>query len=529
MTSMADLVCGGGGTNRDKPALRDADGGCTFGELDAVSSRFAAYLVSRGVLTGDRIAFAAPKSVSLVAAILGCLKAGAIYVPIDSLAPAERIRMIIDDVVPRFVAADLALYDTITAGVRSACSPIEVDRLEEYCSTEPDATLPQLTAEDVAYCLYTSGSTGKPKGVLIQHGSVEAFFRALPEAMPIDATCRCMNTSGLHFDVHVMDLFFPLHRGATVHLTKPPLIADTLLELIERERITHFTAVGSVMTLLTEGMLFDRCDLSSLQRVMTGAEVLNIATVQRWLRKVPGLSLVNGYGPTEATVICTYHLIDRVEPKRSDPYSIGKPFGESEVFLMDNDSRLIDEPGVEGELLISGPQVMKGYWRDEATTDEKIVTAAGRRCYRSGDVCRRLPDGDLDYVGRRDEQIKLFGYRIELGEIKRVMDAAELVGEGQTVVATHPSLGKVIAACFTSDPPNGEVDQDTIFESLRVALKRELPYYMVPSLYCRFEHFPQLPSGKTDKRAILQAVDHYIRKVDSSATRFTAATQEATR
>jgi amino acid adenylation domain-containing protein len=529
MTSMADLVCATGRTDPGKSALRDTDGDYTFGALDEISSRFAAYLVSRGVRTGERIAFAAPKSASLVAAILGCLKAGAIYVPIDCTAPVERIRMIVDDVVPRFVVADLALFDAIAAGVRSDCSPIQVDRLDEYCQTEPDVTLPRLTAEDVAYCLYTSGSTGKPKGVLIQHGSVDAFFRALPEVMPIDPTCRCMNTSGFHFDVHVMDLFFPLHRGATVHLTNPPLLADPLLELIERERITHFTAVGSVMTLMTEATLFDRCDLSSLERVMTGAEVLNVATVQRWLRSVPGLSLVNGYGPTEATVICTYYLIDRAEPERSDPYPIGKPFGKSEVFLMDDGGQLIDEPDVEGELLISGPQVMKGYWRDDATTSEKIVTAAGRRCYRSGDVCRRLPNGDLDYVGRRDEQVKLFGYRIELGEIKRVMDAADLVGEGQPVVATHPSLGKVIAACFTSDRPDGKAQQDAIFERLRAAFKRELPYYMVPSLLCRFERFPQLPSGKTDKRAIVRTVDHYIRHIDSSATRFTAATQEARR
>lgn len=524
MRSMADLVCVTGRADPDKPALRDGDGGCTFGELDAASSRFAAFLISRGVRTGDRIAFVAPKSVPLIGAILGCLKAGAIYVPVDCTAPVERVRMIVDDVAPRFVVADPALFDAIATGAL-----IHADRLGGCSSAaEPGTTLPRLGAEDVAYCLYTSGSTGRPKGVLVQHGSVEAFFRALPEAMPIDAASRCMNTSELHFDVHVMDLFFPLHRGATVHLTHPPLFADTLLELIERERITHFTAVGPVMTMVAATAPFNHCDLSSLERVMTGAEVLNVATVQRWLQRAPGLSLVNGYGPTEATVICTYHLIDRLEPERTDPYSIGRAFGDSEALLMD-DGRLIEEPGVEGELLISGPQVMKGYWADEAATREKIVRVAGRRCYRSGDVCRWRPDGDLDFVGRRDEQVKLSGYRIELGEIKSVMDAGELVSEGQPVVATHPSLGKVIAACFTSDPPDGETGQDAIFRRLQAAFKRELPYYMVPSIYCRFERFPQLPSGKTDKREILRTVNHHIRHVDSSATRFTAATEAATR
>ncbi len=527
MTSMAELVCAAAGTDPDKPALCAADVSYTFGELDAISSRFAGFLISEGVRVGDRVAFVAPKGAALVAAVLGCLKAGAIYVPVDCRAPVERIRVIVDDVEPRFVVADPVLFEAI--GVGNRCGLIDAGRLGEYWqSAESGARLPRLTPDDVAYCLYTSGSTGRPKGVLIQHGSVEAFFRAMPAVMPIDAACRCMNTSELHFDVHVMDLFFPLHRGATVHLTQPPLLADELLGLINRERITHFTAVGPVMTMMTGGTLFDRGDLSSLQRVMTGAEVLNVATVQRWLRRVPGLSLVNGYGPTEATVICTWHLIDRIEPERTDPYSIGRPFGESEVFLTDG-SRLIDEPGVEGELLIAGPQVMKGYWRDEATTREKIVTVAGRRCYRSGDVCRWLPNGDLDYIGRRDEQVKLFGYRIELGEIKRVMDAADLVIEGQPVVATHPSLGKVMAACFTSKPPDGEAEQAAIFQGLQAAFKRELPYYMVPALYCRFERFPQLPSGKTDKRSILQTVNHYIRHVDAGATRFVVSDREEMR
>jgi len=388
---------------------------------------------------------------------------------------------------------------------------------ERFQYSNEDISLPTIIDEDVAYCIYTSGSTGRPKGVLIEHGSVDVFYDALAEVMTIDAGSRCMNTSELHFDVHVMDLFFPLSRGATVHLTRAPLIANNLLQLLAKERITHFTAVGPVMTLMSEGSLFEKCDLSLLRRIMTGAEIINVETMQKWLRKVPGLSLVNGYGPTEATVICTAYIIDQIESNRTEFYPIGKPMKRTEVLLQD-EYRIVSEPGVKGELLLGGPQIMKGYWNDERQTNAKIINIEGKRYYKSGDICRWLPDGNLDYIGRVDEEIKLSGFRINLSEIKRVMDAAESVREGHPVVAIHPVLGKVIAACFicAGDEPGDE----KIFGHLQSVFKHELPYYMIPSLYFLFDRFPQLSSGKTDKRQILQKVNQYLHDADGGATRF---------
>lgn len=326
-----------------------------------------------------------------------------------------------------------------------------------------------------------------------------------------------MNTSALYFDVHVMDLFFPLSRGATVHLSPAPLVANALLERIERHRITHFTAVGPVMTLMTEGTLFETCDLSSLVRVMTGAEIISVATMQKWLRRAANLSIVNGYGPTEATVICTAHIIERLEPDRSAFYPIGKPMRGTEVLLLDGDT-IVSEPGVKGELLIGGPQVMKGYWNNDEQTAERIAVVDGRRYYRSGDVCQWRTDGALDYVGRNDDEIKLSGFRIDLNEIKRVMDGTPSVREGHPVVTIHPVLGKVIAACFTTDE-QGE-PEEALFRKLHAVFMRELPYYMVPSLYFLFDQFPLMPSGKTDKKQIVQRVNQQTQDAGSAATRF---------
>lgn len=517
--NMANIVCETAGLYPDKDALLDGQHSYTYQDLECLSTNFAAFLLSQDVQKGDRIVFCSPKSATLIIAILGCLKAGAIYVPVDSKLPKDRLLFLLNDVSPRFILSGRALYDAVAGDLDTTSSLIDEARLPElYGHSSEGVSLPRMTEEDVAYCIYTSGSTGRPKGVLIQHGSVEVFYRALSEVMTIDTSSRCINTSELYFDVHVMDLFFPLHRGATVHLSCGPMIANKLLQTIERERITHFTAVGPVMTLMTEGSLFDKCEMSSLVRIMTGAEIINVDTMQKWLRRVPGLSLVNGYGPTEATVICTSYIIDRIEPGRVEFYPIGKPMKGSEVLLLDGD-RIVSEPGVKGELLIGGPQVMKGYWNDERQTAAKINNIAGKRYYRSGDICRWLPDGNLDYIGRTDEEIKLSGFRINLSEIKRVMDATRIVKEGHPVVTVHPALGKVIAACFTR--ADGELeDDDKIFGDLQSVFKQALPYYMVPSLYFLFARFPQLPSGKTDKKQILNRVNQHLHKADNGLTRF---------
>jgi amino acid adenylation domain-containing protein len=502
----------------EKDALVDGRQNYTFHDLERLSTNFATFLLSSDVQKGDRIAFCLPKSASVIVAILGCLKCGAAYVPIDRKLPKERLLFILKDVSPRFIVSSRAFYDALAEdGVTPGSLLDEASLAEHFQYSQEDISLPPITDEDVAYCIYTSGSTGRPKGVLIEHGSVDFFYDALAEVMTIDAGSRCMNTSELHFDVHVMDLFFPLSRGATVHLTRPPLIANNLLQLLARERITHFTAVGPVMTLMTEGTLFEKCDLSSLRRIMTGAEIINVETMQKWLRKVPGLSLVNGYGPTEATVICTAYIIDQIEPHRTEFYPIGKPMKGTEVLLQDKD-RIVSKPGVKGELLLGGRQVMKGYWNDERQTNAKIINIEGTRYYKSGDICRWLPDGNLDYIGRVDEEIKLSGFRINLSEIKRVMDATESVKEGHPVVAIHPTLGKVIAACFIR--ADDEPVDEKIFGHLQSVFKHELPYYMIPSLYFLFNRFPQLSSGKTDKRQILQKVDQYLHNAGAGTTRF---------
>ncbi|HET9896583.1 MAG TPA: amino acid adenylation domain-containing protein [Streptosporangiaceae bacterium] len=516
---MANLLSDAVTASPGKRALDDGHATYSYLELERLSDNFAAYLLSGGLRTGDRVAFCAAKSGQLIAAILGCLKAGGIYVPVDENLPRDRLLFVLSDVMPRFIVCSRMLFASIRGELDLSVRQIDAGSLEEHCrGREGSASLPAIDPDDGAYCLYTSGSTGRPKGVLIHHGAVAAFFEALAEVMPIDADSRCMNTSALYFDVHVMDLFFPLYRGATVYLTSGPAVGDTLLQTIEDKRITHFTAVGPVMTVMAEARRFERCDLSSVGRIMTGAEIINVGTMQKWLRKIPGLSIVNGYGPTEVTVICTAYIIDRIEPGRDEFYPIGTPMRASRLLLLLEDGRMTSEPGVKGELLIGGPQVMQGYWNNDQLTAQRIMTIAGERYYRSGDICSWLPDGNLAYHGRNDEEIKLSGFRINLNEIKRVMDAEPSVREGFPIVVDDTALGKVIGACFTSTEP-GSTDS-RLFDRLHKMFKDVLPYYMVPSLYFLFDEFPVLPSGKTDKNRIVKQAKERLSASAVGTTRF---------
>lgn len=518
--SMADLARTGATRCPDKDAVVDPRLRYSFRQLEDLSLGFAGFLWEHRLEKGDRVVICAPKTASLIVAILGILKAGAIYVPLDPKTPKSRLNLIVQDIEPQFVITTRAIFDSIDEELKSTCTFIDEEHLlNKYFSAPPPAILPAILPQDGAYCIYTSGSTGKPKGVVIEHGSIDAFFLAFTAIMQIDEQSICMNTSELCFDVHVMDLLFPLYKGATVHLSCGPLVVRRLLETVEKERVTHFTAVAPTMTLMTQSRRFHEYDLSSLSRVMTGAEIVNVKSTQIWLERVPDLTIINGYGPTEVTVICTAYPISTPEPHRTDYFPIGKPLKECHVLLM-RDGNIIEMPNVDAELFVGGPQVMRGYWNDAKQTDERIVSINGIRYYRTGDLCRWRDDGNLDFVGRNDDEIKISGYRVNLNEIKRVMERADGVKDGHPMVVLHPSLGKVIAACFVAEIPETQRDQSRDFFGIHSTFRKNLPYYMVPSLYFAFDRFPTLPSGKVDKKKVLQHVMREVASAGQSVTHF---------
>ncbi|WP_186061349.1 amino acid adenylation domain-containing protein [Burkholderia gladioli] len=501
-----------------RPALTDSRDDFSYAELDSFSTRFALRLQSYGCAPGDRVVMAASRRALLVAAIVGSFKAGCVHVPLDPKMPAERLRYILNDIAPALVIVDDELEAEARAVLPGAIPVLrlaDLERLRDHDEATPsDACvralpLPELDGSATAYCIYTSGSTGRPKGVLINHRSIVDFFEGTREVYDVKMASRCASFSPLHFDVYLMDMLFPLAQGAHLYVHDDVIVPDIMLDALVAHDVTHFSAWGMMLGLIAQAEGFEAARLPALRRVLTGTDVPDIKTIQRWLRKTPGMQVINAYGPTEVTCASTAHLIGEIEPERRTLYPIGKPLAHVRVLLVGEDGRAIDVPHVPGELLIGGSQVMEGYWHLPEETAARLLRIAGVPFYRTGDLCHWLEDGSLFYQGRRDNEIKLGGYRIHLNEIQRVINSVPHVHASEIVLLDTRHGEKVLAAgvLFEQGRP---VDAERQTDTIRQRLAGELPAYMVPRHLAVLDRFPQLSSGKTDRKALLSILQQRI-------------------
>ncbi|MBC9716065.1 amino acid adenylation domain-containing protein [Streptomyces sp. TRM66268-LWL] len=494
----------------DRPALIGPDARLTYGELYARAAAIAVALQRRGVGPGDRVAVHGEKTAGAVTALLGAVLAGAAYLPLDPAAPAERRRMLVEDAAASCLLASGARARQLTEQ-NLATSVLVID---ELAATEvPADWRPARPApEDLVYVLYTSGSTGRPKGVCIHHHALDTFFEAVDPVLGITADAVCLNTTALHFDGSVADLLLPLVRGAKVFLGPQMPLPKPVLDLIQRERVTHMTGVGSTLTLLAQhGAGLGGHDLSSLRTILTGAEVLNPATVQAWLHAAPDLVVVNGYGPTETTCGVAFHPISEREPGRTELYPIGAPLPGVELKFRTPEGQFTDHG--PGELYIGGDQVMTGYLNRPVEEAGVFVRIDGKRYYRSGDIVERRPDGVLLFEGRRDDEVKIRGYRINLNEVRTAVESHPSVGHAFVAAVPDPR-DKLSLACaiVPRQAPAGagrlEVLADKEAAELTEHTAALLPRYMVPRQFHLLSAFPVLPSGKPDSgrvRELLKA------------------------
>ncbi|ARF54330.1 amino acid adenylation domain-containing protein [Streptomyces gilvosporeus] len=465
-------------TAPDRVALVARGERLTYAELFTAARRVAVRLREHGAGPGTRVAVLGEKTAAAVVSVLGTLLAGAAYVPLDPSAPEARRHSLLADAGARLLLAADPGKAGETEGVRV---------LDPWADADADAwRAPALGPEDLAYVLYTSGSTGRPKGVCIPHRAVDAFFGAVAGPMDLGPEARCLNTSALHFDVSVIDLLFPLHRGATVHLGPAVPLPGPTLQLIARERITHMAAVGSTLTLLAQHGL-ESYDLSALRRVMTGAEILNPRTVQAWLAAAPHATVINGYGPTEATCVAIAEPISAREPERTAPYPIGRPLPGVELSFLGADGTVsADGPG---EILLSGPQLMAGY----LGRPEEQARAFHEGAYRTGDQGHRDAQGTVHFAGRRDDEVKIRGYRINLNEIRATLESHPAVGRAFVTDVEDPRSGRSLACGIQlREGALAGADELTTYAA------DALPRYMVPRDVVFLDGFPVLSSGKPD-------------------------------
>jgi amino acid adenylation domain-containing protein len=469
----------------------------TYAELDQRANQLAHRLRRGGIGPETRVGILMERSAQQCIAVLGVLKAGASYVPLDPDFPRERLHYIVDDANVALILTQARLADELPLyGPEVLCLDECKAELERESTARPAAN---VTSDNLAYIIYTSGSTGGPKGAMLQHRSIVNCLEWMQRTYQLDQRDRFLFKTTLNFDPSIWEFFWPLMVGAQVIIARPEAQSDPalLVETIVRYQATVAYLVPSLLTHFLEEQKLD--EISSLRYLICGGESLTGETVERFYERLPKVELHHSYGPTETSIAASETVCRINSPRRVTP--IGRPLANVRLYVLD----ALMQPvpiGVSGELYIGGECVGRGYLNRPALTAERFgpdlfAAEAGARLYRTGDVVRYLSDGQLEFIGRSDEQVKLRGMRIELGEIEAVLREQDGVSAAAVIAHSQDDRDKRLVAYVTTEP--GRV---LTTEDLRGGLKQQLPDYMVPATFVMLDQMPLLPNGKVNRREL---------------------------
>ncbi|MGD3108655.1 amino acid adenylation domain-containing protein [Streptomyces sp. YGL11-2] len=474
----------------------------SYAELDERANRVARALRAHGVGPDDRVAVMMERSPQLLVALLGTLKSGGAYVPVDRGYPAERVRFLLADSRARVVIVD---GDGPPPGVAEGTT---VRHVEELLHHSGAPLPPSAGSRDLAYVIYTSGSTGRPKGVMVEHHSVVNRLAWMQRRYPLGDSDILLQKTPVSFDVSVWELFWWAVEGAAVALLPPGGQQDPreILRIVRERRVSvvHFvpSMLGPFLDLL-QASPEGREDLRSLRYLFCSGEALPPARVEQFNQvfgasgATPPVRLVNLYGPTEATVDVSYHDCPGDPTRSVARVPIGRPIDNTRLYVL-GPHDLPQPVGVAGELCIGGVGVARGYLDRPELTAEKFVPdpfVPGGRLYRTGDLARWLADGTLEYLGRIDGQVKIRGNRVELGEVAGALRAVPGVRDALVIDHTTGARGTQLVGYYVAD---AAVDP----ARLRELLARTLPAFMVPAHFQRIDAVPLTPNGKADRRAL---------------------------
>nr|WP_271223701.1 non-ribosomal peptide synthetase [Streptosporangium carneum] len=475
----------------DSVAVVAGEKSLTYAELDARSDRLACRLIASGVGPETPVALLMRRSADVAVAILAVLKAGGAYVPLHDAYPPERMRYVVEDVAAPLVVTDRAYAD------RALPLGAQIVIVDDPAGAEEPAGRPDVGGRPsrLAYVMYTSGSAGEPKGVAVTHRDVAAL--ATDRRWRNGAHERVLLHSPFAFDASTYEFWTPLLSGGCVVVAPPEeLDVDVLARVLHEHKVTALWLTAGLFRLVAEER--PEC-LAGVHEVLAGGDVVPAAAVRRVRDACPETTVINGYGPTEATTFALSHTM-RPQDTVPDSVPVGRPLDNMRAYVLD-DGLLRVPVGVAGELYVAGTGVTRGYWRRPGLSAERFVAdpfgGAGERMYRTGDVARWRPDGSLEFVGRADDQVKVRGFRIEPGEIEAVLAGRPEVAQA-TVVLREDRPGDRRLVGYVVPAQGTAVDEDL----LRAHLANRLPDYMVPSAFVALEGLPLTPNGKLDRAAL---------------------------
>jgi amino acid adenylation domain-containing protein len=480
----------------NKTALHFFSESLTYKQLHDLSSQVAIRIIDQNLQPNSPIILEVEKSLISIVYILGILKAGCYYIPIATNIPINRLDYLIKNSESQMAFLNQH-YEKFNTREDLQCFLIEKDLFKlsdtkDKSHTELNAL--QMKPTDSVCCLYTSGSTGYPKGVLMSHLGFAAFFEAVKPIMNMSHDSVCLNTAPFIFDVSIIDTFFPLTIGATVHISPERILPQFILKLITQYRISHMCGVSSTLNLLfgnTE--LLTHYDISSLTTVMTGAELLHKKTLQNILKYSPTATIINGYGLTETTCLCTAFSINIDNVNDYLLYPIGKtlPGVEAKILCFNNSEKS------RGELLLSGDQIMLQYLNNPDANDKVFTDQDGKRFLKTGDIVSYDKDQNFIFHGRNDTQVKINGYRIDLNEIKYALLSNQYINEAEVFMEESD-----IFAVLSLNLKSKTVGEENVIYQLKEASNNLLPKYMQPKECMILDDLPKLLTGKTDLKEL---------------------------
>ncbi|HEX7860699.1 MAG TPA: amino acid adenylation domain-containing protein [Verrucomicrobiae bacterium] len=464
----------------------------SYDELNRRANKLAHLLRARGVTRDTLVGVCMERSFEMVIALVGILKSGGAYVPIDPTYPSERLQFMLADAGVPVLLTQSHLRSKLVGYSGQIVALDACDEIAQFPSDNPPAI---NSPDDLIYCIYTSGSTGKPKGALNSHRGVANRLLWGQSKYPITSADKVLQKTPFSFDVSAWEFFWPLISGATLVIARPEGHKDPayLAQLIRDEQITTVHFVPSMLQAFLNEPSAAAC--RSIQRVICSGEALPIESQEQFF-KLFNCQLLNFYGPTEASIEVTFWECNR--HSRLGFVPIGKPIANTQVYIL-NDAFEPCPALVPGELFIGGTGVARGYHHRPELTAEKFLSdpfRADNRLYRTGDLARFLPDGTIQYLGRIDHQVKIRGFRIELEEIESVLRQHPLIKD--TVAIARELKGQQQLIAYYVPYPSITVE----IESLRTQLRTQLPEYMVPTFFVPVREIPLNPNGKVDRRAL---------------------------
>ncbi len=490
-------------TAPEKTAAVYGDQQITYRQLNEEANQLSRYLSSRGVGAESLVGVFIERSIDMLIGILAVIKAGGAYVPLDPSYPEERITFMLEDSGAKVVLTEEKLLSVLP---KVCGESICLDRDQHaWSDLSTSNSFSEVGPDSLAYVIYTSGSTGKPKGVMIAHRSLSNLIKTQARILFVKPESKMLQFSSFSFDASVWEIFITLGSGATLILAPKDEImpGPDLIQTLNSHGITHLTLPPSSLGVLPEN------PLPSLQTLVTAGEACLAELAKKWGK---GRRFINAYGPTESTVCaCTWEYNGKIGKP-----PIGRPFDNVQLYILDEDLQPLPVGGI-GELCIAGVGLARGYLNRPDLTQEKFISNPfskdGARLYKTGDFARWGADGNIEFLGRMDQQVKLRGFRIELEEIEAVLREHSSVQDAVVVMTGNGLHGKQLAAYFTENVENKNTDKSA---DLQVFLKEKLPAHMVPRFVIPFEKFPYTPGGKLDRKALPEPDSSLKRKIDSS-------------